>query len=105
MMLPVNMNVMGDLLEALIAATLLIGACVQWIRYRHCAYHIDTGYWMMLAVGFFFITVASLGEAIVYGDMFGTYVALTLKLVGYLAIVVALLRLFSWNAHRHTETS
>lgn len=96
---------MGDLIEAFIAGVLLLGACIQWVRHRRCAYHIDTGYWMMLAVGFFFITTASLGGALVYADTFGIYTALTLKLTGYLAIVVALLRLFSWNAHRHTETS
>jgi|GEM_PF-2530199 len=94
----------GDALGVLLSTGLFLATLVQWLRHRHCAYHVDTGYWMMLTFGFFFIAAGYAGRFFLSEEMLGLYTALCLHLTGYLAIAVALLRLFSWNAHRHTDT-
>lgn len=89
---------------AALALLLCLASVIQWARYRGCAYHTETGFWALVVYGWACLALGYLSLLAGAGHPFVTYIAHCLFLLGYLSIIVALLRLFSWNSHRHVAT-
>lgn len=99
-----NLETIFALLQTGLMGLLCLGTFIQWLRFRKCAYNIDTGFWLLVVFSFGFMGVGS--GAMVLRDLpLFSYTAKSLLLMGFLLLLMAVLRLFSWSAHKHASTS
>lgn len=83
----------------------VVASVLQWYRFNACAYHADTGYWVILAIGNCHIFFGALGMLILPKErMIGILAAHALILLGMIIVLTGLLRLLSWKMHRHIKT-
>jgi hypothetical protein len=73
----------------------------MWVKRRACAYHVDTGYWALLILACLSMAVALMSELLMQSSPLALYVQAGLKLLSFLMLLTALLRLFAWKPHRH----
>lgn len=98
-----NVLVSGDLFLCALTLLFAVVAAVQWGRLRACAYHVDTGFWALMILGFVFMSVGFGAAVLLHNLPLLPYTAKCLVLLGFLVHLTALLRLFSWSSHRHTD--
>ena len=105
MLPPVESVIGGAMFLSALAFLLCFISCVQWFRFRHCAYNTDTGFWVLVILGFAFMGAGFGAGGVLHSLPLVPYTAKCLVLVGHLMLLTGLLRLFSWSSHRHTDSS
>lgn len=79
-----------------------VASLIMWFLHRRCAYHVDTGFWTLVVISFGILALSYLFKFLGVLDESNLYTFYAFRLVGLMALYVAVARLFTWVPHTHT---